>query len=339
MLQGSDGNFYGTTYSGGTNFNADGTYGTVFQMTPAGTVTNWSFDFYDGEEPLAGLVAGSDGNFYGTTEAGGIAQNVNKAGTVFRISPGFNMSVLWNFTGPAMQPGGLLPKGGLALGQDGNFYGTTYEGGTNGDGTVFLITPGGSLTNLYSFSGLDGANPIADLILGSDGNFYGTTQTGGTNVDTSTGTIFRISPAGNLTTLHSFDYNDDGGYPNGLVQGSDGNFYGTTDSGGTNGYGTLFRMGLDGSFSTLHTFTGPPGDGQAPQGRLIQGSDGNFYGATGAGGSGYNGTVFKLTVPLNPPPYPVNQITGIQLAGASVVLSVPSVEGETYQLQQSASLA
>ncbi len=198
---------------------------------------------------------------------------------------------------------------GLVQGNDGNFYGTTYEGGTNGLGTVFKISTNGALTTLYSFGSLqdtdgdplDGANPVAALLQGNDGYFYGTTFSGGTNY--YAGTVFKISPNGALTTLYSFgsvqDTNGnllDGYYPNaGLVQGSDGNFYGTTIWGGTNVYGTLFKINNNGMLTTLHSFTSG-NDGGNPRGALVQGSDGFFYGTTTWGGTnGYYGTVFKVS--------------------------------------------
>jgi uncharacterized repeat protein (TIGR03803 family) len=140
---------------------------------------------------------------------------------------------------------GLYPWAGLVQGSDGSFYGTTTEGGTNNDGTVFKITSQGTLTTLYQFGSLptDGHTPIGGLVQGSDGNFYGTTSGGGTN--SGVGTVFRISSAGTLTTLYQFGASDNGAdsYA-GLVQGSDGNFYGTTELGGTNNTygGTVFQL-------------------------------------------------------------------------------------------------
>jgi len=193
-------------------------------------------------------------------------------------------------------------------------------------------------TVLYSFGSYpsDGFEPEVGLVEGSDGNFYGTTGYGGTG---SLGTVFRISPSGPYTILYSFVGPLTGPeFPNGLVQGSDGNFYGTTEEGGTNNYGTVFRISPSGTETNLHSFVGYPTDGRYPYGGLVQGSDGNFYGTTLSGGEGGNGTVFKLTVPLSPPPYPINQITGIQLAGTNVVFDVVSIAGETYQLQYRNSL-
>src|ERR1035441_6066134 len=169
---------------------------------------------------------------------------------------------------------GAEPTGGLVQGSDGNFYGTTYAGGTYGGylggGTVFRISPSGSVTNLHSFVGppTDGIAPYAGLVQGSDGNFYGTTYEGGANGGGTNvgGTVFRISPSGTYTNLHSFTgTNGDGVFPYApLVQGSDGNFYGTTDGGGTSGSGTVFRISPSGTYTNLHSFTGTNGDGVFP---------------------------------------------------------------------------
>jgi uncharacterized repeat protein (TIGR03803 family) len=350
LAQGSDGNFYGTTSQGGTtnqNYGATG-YGTVFRISPGGTYSNlYSFSGYpsDGQYPYDGLVQGSDGNFYGTTYGGGAGND----GTVFRISPSGTETNLHSFGYPT---DGASPNAGLVQGSDGNFYGTTIRGGTSSSGTVFRISPSGSYTSLYSFAGspTDGADPYAGLVQGSDGNFYGTTVGGGMNTNYNSfcrcygyGTVFRFSPSGSYTNLHSFagDRNDDGANPYaGLVQGSDGKFYGTTIRGGTNNGGTVFRISPGGSETILYSFVGAPADGGHPEAGLVQGSDGNFYGTTAYGGANNDGTVFKLTVPLSPP---ANQISDIQffnvLDSTIIALPIPSVAGETYQLQYSDSMS
>jgi uncharacterized repeat protein (TIGR03803 family) len=335
LVQGSDGSFYGRTGIGGTS-NA----GTVFRISPSGTYTSlYSFAGSANDDGYAGsgLVQGSDGNFYGTTEFGG----TNGSGGVFRISPSGTFTNLYSFAGYPVD--GLYPINGLVQGSDGNFYGTTGYGGTLnipdiGDGSVFRISPNGSLTTLYSFGGLpqDGVVPIAGLVQGSDGNFYGTTVTGGASFD---GTVFRISPNGTYTNLYSFGGSaGDGTEPQaGLVQGSDGNFYGVTKYGGTNDLGIVFRISPRGTYTNLYTFGGYANDGATPAG-MLQGGDGNFYGTTWSGGTYGVGTVFRLTVPLNPPPYPINQITEVQLAGSNIVFHIPSIAYETYQLQFSSSM-
>jgi uncharacterized repeat protein (TIGR03803 family) len=302
LVQGSDDNFYGTTYSGGTVG-----AGTVFRISPSGSYTSlYSFVGLpvDGQNPQAGLVQGSDGNFYGTTEAGGSAS----VGTVFRISPSGSETLLYSFGSSPND--GYYPKDGLVQGSDGNFYGTTYEGGTNGYGTVFRISPSGNETTLHSFgsSPTDGHLPEAGLVQGSDGNFYGTTDYGGS---ASVGTVFRINPSGSYEEiLHSFTGSPyDGSNPqSGLVQGSDGNFYGTTYYGGVYDAGTVFRISPSGSYTNLYSFAGSPWgplggsstDGAYPQSGLVQGSDGNFYGTTYGGATNGEGTVFKLDVGLGP---------------------------------------
>ncbi len=332
LVQGRDGNFYGTTYWGGTHG-----LGSVFRISPTGSYTNLhSFAGLpsDGEKPFAGLVQGSDGNFYGTTIFGG----PDESGIVFRIGPNGSYSNIYALTFFSYEP-----EAALAQGSDGNFYGTTAHGAAYSQGSIFRISPSGSFTNLYSFGGNpnDGANPIASLVQGSDGNFYGTASQGG--VSGNNGSVFRITPNGNFTSLHSFVTSKDGRQPNGLVQASDGNFYGTTAGGGkstncTSGCGIVFQISPSGSYTNLYSFGSQPGDGLGPQAGLVQGSDSNFYGTTGGGGANGYGTVFRFSVPLSAPPYPINQITGVQVANTNVVLNVVSIAGETYQLQFSSSM-
>jgi uncharacterized repeat protein (TIGR03803 family) len=341
LVQGSDGNFYGTTYGGGTSGS-----GTVFRISPSGTYTTlYSFAGFpsDGDGPNV-LVQGSDGNFYGTTIGGG----TYREGTVFRISPTGSETILYSFGSSTND--GYATYAGLVQGGDGNFYGTTKYGGTDGWGTVFQVSPSGTYKGLYSFAGPpnDGRFPYAGLVQGSDGNLYGTTYYGGQSTNCfgeGCGTVFRISTSGTETTLYSFvGYPNDGELPfAGLVQGSDGNSYGTTLLGGTstncsvdgNGCGTVFQISPSGTYTTLYSFGTSSNDGNEPYAGLVQGSDGNFYGMTYV-----DGTVFRLSVPLNPP---ANQISGIQffnvLDSTIVAVPIPSVAGETYQLQYSDSMS
>ena len=284
LLPGGDGNFYGTTALGEDTAVSTGT---AFQLTPAGAVTTLAnFVQSNGDEPQGRLVQGSGGTFYGTTVEGG----ANNCGTVFELTPGGLLTVLHSFDGSD----GLAPSAGLVQGSDGNFYGTTERDFVYGAGTVFQITPAGVLTTLHQFTGQpDGDSPLAALVQGSDGNFYGTTAYGGSN---DRGTVFQMTPAGTLTVLYSFSGNGDGASPYaGLVQGRDGNFYGTTFSGGATGYGTVFQMTPAGGLTTLYSFTGG-GDGGAPAAELVQGSDGSFYGTTYDGGANNDGTIFKLSL-------------------------------------------
>src|ERR1035438_9403239 len=320
LVQGMDGNFYGTTVLGGAtnpcsaNDGAPGC-GTVFQIAPTGVLTTLhSFSGTDGAAPVAGLIQGSDGKFYGTTSLGG----TNGAGTIFSIIPGGTPVTLYNFCSQTNCADGSNPAAALVQGKDGNFYGTTAGGSgarCPGDcGTVFKITPAGTLTTLYTFDGTGGIGARAALVQGSDGNFYGTTIAGGnlgcgpSNPEGDCGTIFKITPQGTLTSLYSFCGEagcPDGFYPSRLVQGADVDFYGTAAFGGnlvacdTLAYpvyfscGTVFKITPGGTLTTLHLFDST--DGGWPLSGVIQGTDGNFYGTTELGGANGTGTIFKMT--------------------------------------------
>jgi len=336
LIQGRDGNFYGT--DGGTGV----VHCTVFKITSDGTLTPlWQFGNLstnaDGDSPLAGLVQGSDGDFYGTASRGG----TNRAGTVFKITSTGTLTTLWQFGSLSNQMDGASPSAGLIQGGDGDFYGTTSGDGQHNYGTVFRIGADGSFTSLHQFVNLvtDGAGPNGILTQGRDGNFYGTTSGGGTN---NNGTVFKITAEGTLTTIWHFgslSNNMDGKWPlAGLVQGSDGSFYGMAAYLGTKLGGTAFQITTTGTLTVVWQFRSLPNaaDGATPLARLVQGSDGSFYGTTAFGGTnGSYGTVFKLTVPLNPP---ANQISSVCVADTNIVLAIPSVAGETYQLQYRADL-
>jgi uncharacterized repeat protein (TIGR03803 family) len=255
-----------------------------------------SFDGLNGSWPYMVLTQGADGNFYGTTNEGG----VNFGGTVFRMTPAGTLTTLYTFCSQTNCADGASPLGALVQAADGDFYGTTDGGGTHGWGTVFKITPEGKLTTLYNFCArqncADGENPWAGLTLGRNGNFYGTTH--GYYNPSNPGTVFEITPAGKLTTLHSFIGTDGDGPFGGLVLATNGNFYGETESGGTTGDGTIFEITPGGYLTTLFTFDGT--DGTFPEGGLIQAANGAFYGVAGAGGNpgclnGGCGTVFEVT--------------------------------------------
>ena len=287
LVQGSDGNFYGTTALGGAHAK-----GTVFKIDRTGSLTtlhSFSGSPGDGAVPVAGLVQGSDGNFYGTTASGGAFFQ----GTVFRMTPSGAITVLHSFNSFSSE--GAVPVAGLVQASDGNFYGTTALGGQHFQGTVFRIDATGNLTTLHSFSGSpnDGSNPVAGLVQGSDGNFYGTTPSGGAHFQ---GIVFRISQGGTHAVLHSFaGYPAEGGVPfAALVQDNDGDFYGTTAVGGAHFKGTVFKIDAAGSLITLHSFSGSPAEGANPVAGLMQGSDGNFYGTTALGGTHFRGTVFNI---------------------------------------------
>jgi uncharacterized repeat protein (TIGR03803 family) len=304
LVQGSSGDFFGTTCGLLDDLGCRSTLGTVFRISANGTLTTLHpfTDTNDGGRPGAGLAQGSDGNFYGTTH--GISAYFEcspRGGTVFEVSANGTLTTLHPFT---VGDDGAAPQAGLVQGSDGYFYGTTEGGGWLGEGTVFRISTDGALTSLYSFGTtldaygvpLDGAYPQAGLAPGSDGYFYGTTRFGGTNPDY--GTVFKISTNGVLTSLYSFTGGNHGAYPQArLVQGNDGNLYGTssgTVNGLLSGYGTVFKIGTNGALTTLHSFTGGE-DGSGPVAGLVQGSDGYFYGTTAWGSTNGAGTVFKMS--------------------------------------------
>jgi uncharacterized repeat protein (TIGR03803 family) len=278
LVQGPDGKLYGTTSLGGAN----GPYGTIFRIAPQGTMTTLhSFGGTDGQYPTAGLVFSTDGNFYGTTEEGGV---VGYAGTIFKITLDGTLTTLYSFCAQPNCSDGVQPDATVFEGSNGNFYGTTQIGGTYNTGTVFKITAKGKLTTLHSFCAEPTCTqPTAALIQATNGNFYGTTG----------GMVFRITPRGNLTTLSAFDDGEATEYA-GLVQATDGNFYGTTYIGGTYNDGTVYKITPAGVLTTLHTFKGT--DGNSPQAALVQATDGNLYGTTYLGGAKNSGTIFKISL-------------------------------------------
>jgi len=367
VVQGMDGNFYGTTERGGTsdncvNSNGITGCGTVYKITSAGLLTTlYSFDITDGAGAV-GLVQASNGILYGVTGAGGTSGNCQSkdgatgCGTVFKITTAGKLTTLHNFSGMD----GAIPTG-LVQGTDGNFYGITILGGTgndcpnpgsqfaNGCGTVFKMTAAGTLTSLYSFCSqpncADGSEPTA-LIEGTDGNFYGSTLLGGgsANCTNGCGTIFKLTPSGTLTTLHSFDFTA-GAYPgSSLALASDGNFYGITQGGGANslpdcasgqlggeiGCGTMFRITPEGTLTTLYNFCSQANcaDGGNPGGP-IQGSDENFYGGTSNYGEYGYGTIFKIA--LNGTSATLTTLHNFDLTdGASVSGGVQATNGSFY---------
>jgi uncharacterized repeat protein (TIGR03803 family) len=303
LIQDSAGNLYGTTIGGGAHGQ-----GTVYRIDPAGKETilySFGATVTDGSGPTCSLILDNSGNLYGTTPSGG----ANGSGTVFKVDPSGTETVLYSFLGAA---DGLAPFAGLTAGNDGNFYGTTTSGGGSYYGTVFRITPSGAFSSVYAFgtNGVtDAALPYASLTLGSDGNFYGTAYLGGLY---GAGAVFRLTPAGAESVLYSFTGggalagSTDGASPYaGLIQGSDGNLYGTTATGGAYNVGSVFRITpATGRELLLYSFTGDPGggagisgslDGAQPNGSLLEDGSHNFFGTASTGGAGLTGTVFKLT--------------------------------------------
>jgi uncharacterized repeat protein (TIGR03803 family) len=346
LIQGTNGVFYGTTLAGGTNLTASD--GVLFSATnpPNPVIPHQpvsltptllhSFAVGEGAKPYAGVTFGPDGNLYGTTAFYAISNTLfpSGMGSIFGLrKTGF--SRLYRFGTVLSSDGhpldGACPRAQLVAGPGGSFFGTTYNGGTNGYangglgyGTVFLATTNGGFNQLHSFLGGDGANPTT-LMLGSDTNLYGVASHGGSNTnvadiggDVGFGVVFSMATNGTLVVLYSFgaptnaDGNPlDGAVPNSLVQGSDGAFYGTTafggshtspvDSQGNVGYGTIFQITTNGVFTSLYSFgeaTNPAGvalDGANPVGPLVQLPDGNFYGVTTYGGVTNAGTIFRVT--------------------------------------------
>ncbi len=260
-------------------------------MAANGTITTLhSFDLTDGSSPVCTLVQSAfDGNFYGTTLGGG----ADDEGTVFTVTPTGTITTLHSFS----ITDGSGPFAGLTQGSDGNFYGSTYTGGAYHEGTIFRISPRGKFRLLHQFDFSDGGNPYGSLVSGLDGNMYGTTQTGGHG----SGTVFKITSNGTLSTLYEFCSENnciDGSAPTaGLIQGTDGNLYGTTLVGGIHGFGTLFQMSLQGKVTTLRSFD--QSDGASPYASLIQATNGAFFGTTQLGGTSNDGTIFTGTLGLS----------------------------------------
>jgi len=251
-----------------------------------------NFDGTNGGNPFSTLVQGIDGNFYGTTAFGG----ANNSGTVFKVTPSGTVTTLHNFCSQTGCTDGANP-GQLVQATDGDFYGTAGGG-------IFKITPSGTLTTLYTFCALpncaDGADPNG-LVQATDGNLYGTTNGGGNN--NNAGVVFKITRDGALTTLYDFCSQPnctDGSFPAApMIQATDGNLYGTTQSGGTMGSGTVFKITLDGALTILHNFDFA--DGGLLQSPVVQATNGKLYGTSTSGGANCGnfscagGTVFEVT--------------------------------------------
>jgi uncharacterized repeat protein (TIGR03803 family) len=268
--------------------------------SPAQTFTTLAnFDLTNGSWPESSPVQGADGNLYGTASQGGEFAS----GIVFKMAPDGTLTTLYSFCSQTNCTDGFEPQAGLILATDGNFYGSVFAGGAQFEGAVYKITPQGSLTVLYSFCSqtacADGYAPLAAPIQATDGNFYGTTLYGGAygdNFENNYGTVFKMTPRGALTTLHSFA-GTDGANPTRLVQATDGNFYGTTQVGGAYNYGTVFKITPQGTFTTLYNFCAQTAcaDGRIPTSGLVQANNGDFYGTTTEGGTDSSGTVFRIT--------------------------------------------
>jgi len=245
----------------------------------------------DGSNPTAPPIQGLDGNFYGT--ASGQGEN-GRSGSVYKITSSGVFTTLHSFTGTD----GAIPTAPLMQATDGNFYGTTYFGGANGAGTIFRISASGKFKVLFNFALVTGY-PNASLIQGSDGNFYGVT-TGNSGNGYQGGFAFKMTPGGMLTVLHTFTGGSDGDNQiGGLVQATDGNFYGTNNVGGSGGEGTIFRISSTGAFTTLYGFDNDA-VGANPQNTLLQHTNGMLYGETVIGGTSNMGVFYSFDVGLGP---------------------------------------
>jgi uncharacterized repeat protein (TIGR03803 family) len=301
LVSGPDGNLYGTCTAGGTS-----NFGTFFRMTPAGNFTKL-FDFTGTGGSKPGSVPGElvlhpDGNFYGTTGAGGSTG----LGTVFKVTTAGVYTVLATFSGTAGTRKGSQPSGRLAIsGTD--LYGLTRFGGTGNLGSAYRITTGGTFASLFDFTGAagarPGANPDGGFALHSSGDLYGTAEYGGSG---AYGTAFRLTTANVFTLLHQFS-DPTASQPVGeLIEGTDGLLYGAAAAGGTSGFGGLFRISTSGTHQLRVTFNGS--NGAVPQAGLIRNAAGTLLSVTSAGGPGQLGVVcamenngaFSVTAPLSP---------------------------------------
>lgn len=278
LAQSANGRLYGTSP------------GSIFTVTVNG-IQSVIYNFcsepncLDGNEPGSGLILGTDGNFYGTTEDYG----ANGDGTVFKINPQGEFTSLYSFCAQPNCIDGRYPVGQLVQGANLNFFGTTAGGGVDGLGVIYEVTSSGTVVTLHSLSESEGSDMAAGLTQASNGYFYGTTIYGGIQ---GSGTIFKISPQGTFTTVHNF-ISSDGAFPYAtMIQGKDGKLYGTTSEGGSQDFGTVFRITPEGTLKTLYSFSGP--DGANPFAGLVQATDGNLYGATSNGGANGFGTLFKI---------------------------------------------
>jgi len=281
LVQTTDGTLYGAATS-----NGPGGAGAIYRLTLDGHLTLLhqfcgNDGCLDGANPEAGLIEARDHNFYGTAEYGG----AYGGGVVYGISRRGKFRVLHSFCTDGNCADGKNPTSELVQASDGTLYGTTYYGG-NGAGVIFKIGSDGTFSVVHAFGSGEGSGPSAGLVQASDGNLYGTTQAGG---ETSSGTIFRMTPEGVLTTLYNFDFESSGAAPLGtLLQASDSYLYGTTSYGSPRQYGTVFRLTLDGTFETLHQFellnATSWAQGAYPDGGLVQGTNGKLYGTTYIGG-------------------------------------------------------
>jgi uncharacterized repeat protein (TIGR03803 family) len=347
LLLGKDGNFYGSTFAGGTVDENHGGDGTFFKITPEGvltTITSYCIAFcgeLEGQEPQ---IQATNGNFYGTNGTGG----TNNAGTVFKMTPQGVVTTLYNF---CSKPDCADGTGSAFLTQatNGSFYGLTSPGGSHG--TLFKILPAGKLTTLHTFcvdltTCLDGDQPSGPLVQGADGDLYGVNFGGGS---LGGGTVYKTTTSGQLTTLYNFCGTNkcpDGSLPSvGLALGSDGNFYGTTTIGGNRisggcgaGCGVIYQITPQGALTTLYKFCPQTKCANGPENDtpLIQGTDGSFYGMAGEPAAKHPGTIYKLNAGL--PPF-VKTLPASGKAGVNVIILGNNLTGTTEVAFNGASAA
>ena len=285
---------YGTASAGGATGN-----GVVFKVNSKGgesVLHAFKGGAKDGSGPQGFLLRDAPGNLYGTTTAGGAHGN----GTVFKMT-GTKETVLYSFG--SRQSDGADPEAGLAIDQAGNLYGTTTAGGSNGNGTVFMVAPpavqGAAWTEtvLYSFgTGTDGAVPVGGVSLDASGDLYGTASSGGRY---GLGTVFQLIKGSPWTekTVHDFQDADDGAVPYaGLIAGSSGNFYGAATEGGNHGGGTVFELTQSNGEWTFSAIYSVPGGGISGSFRnLVLDTAGNIYATTHCDGNDGSGTVYELS--------------------------------------------
>ncbi len=297
LTRGLGGKLYGTTQFGGLNDN--GSDGIIYSIDPsAGNAFSivYNFNGTTGANPLSALSSDGSGNLYGTTWQGG----ANGYGTAYMLDTSLNCSVLVSYTGTDTYEARCPPIPAA----DGNLYGVSMDGGLGvqytgmGNGSLYSVaidpaTRQGSTTLLHSLGVYeDGANSQCSPVLGADGNLYGVTFSGGI---LNQGVFYQTSPTGGYQILHVFSqYAQEGQNPTGVIQGPDGNFYGTCATGGQYGAGTVWMMDGSGNLTVLYSFSGS--DGSSPNGRLLVGADGSLYGTTVSGGAAGFGTVFTLTM-------------------------------------------
>lgn len=277
LVQGREGRLYGTTFGP--------PFGSIFRLTANGQFDRlFAFDGGDGQAPSSGVTLASDGNFYGTASYGGN----HEAGVLFKITPSRTYTVLHEFGGGA---DGGYPADAPTEASDGNLYGTTY--GPPATSTIFKYSKSGTYSILYTCTSTC-LGPTGPLVQGRDGNLYGTS----TGAGADDGTVFKITATGTLLDFFNFcvQQPEYGCYPTGgLIQATDGNFYGVTAGGGDYNAGTIFKVLPNFAVSTIYTFQGGTGDGAAPEFGLVQGTDGYLYGATSAGGTDGYGTLFRIS--------------------------------------------